>query len=403
MSQGDTGPGENSPPPVADLLPAGSSDAGSSVQGPGTQVGLMMGRYRIHKVLGTGAMSVVYDAEDTLIGRKVAVKVLPREWNSDEESLGRFKREAQSAGKVDHPNAVRVLDIGEWEGRHFLVMELVRGGSAQDFLERQGAFAWREATRIIADACRGLQAVHAAGLVHRDIKPGNILCSTDGVVKLLDFGVARSAGKHSHRLTKVGMVLGSPHFMSPEQCEAADLDARTDIYSLGITYWNLLVGRPPFDAANLMQIMFMQCEKPLPDPRELVPDVPPKVSAVIARACQKRREDRYGSAAEMLADLEAVQFDPATAGVSGASGVTRWTDFLKGGGLAAAKKNPKAAPNLPSPPSGDGDLTVTGVTVQANPKPKSGCMGKAAVLLLTLGGLAGLLGSAVASLIARVW
>ena len=267
---------------------------------------LRLGRYQITSRLGQGGMGVVYEAVDTLLDRSVAIKLLPKEVSASPEALARFLREAQGAAKLSHPNVVAVHDIGESNGTHFIVMELIKGGNAQDILRTKGAFYWAEATAILADACRGMEAAHKAGLIHRDIKPANILRSTQGIVKLGDFGLVKPTGLKGTAVTALGEVVGTPHYMSPEQSRCAALDERSDIYSLGATYYALLTGRPPYQAADSMQILFAHCAKPIPDPRKIVRNVPAECTTIIHKAMAKNRAERYTSAGELLADLERV-------------------------------------------------------------------------------------------------
>ena len=196
-------------------------------------------------------------------------------------------------------------------------MELVRGGSASDFLKKRGPFNWPEATRIIADVCRGLSAAHAAGLVHRDIKPANIMRAEDGTVKLADFGLAKGVERVGESLSGTNAIVGTPEYMSPEQCSSQPADARSDLYSLGATYFALMTGRSPFgDRATVMQILFAHTQHPVPDPRTLRPEIPEACVAVVLRAMAKEPADRYRTAPEMLADLDAI-LGGGTPGLSG--------------------------------------------------------------------------------------
>jgi serine/threonine protein kinase len=206
-------------------------------------VGQRLGKYEITGKLGQGGMGVVYEGQDTLLKRPVAVKLLPEAVAANPEALKRFLHEAQAAARLNHPNVVAIHEADQWQGTVYLVLELVRGESAEQALQTRGPLPWREATRILADVCRGLAAAHAAGLVHRDIKPGNILLAADGAVKLADFGLAKPVDHNGPALTGPGLAIGTPHFMSPEQCRSAPLDPRSDLYSLGATYYALLFDR----------------------------------------------------------------------------------------------------------------------------------------------------------------
>jgi WD40 repeat protein len=183
-------------------------------------------------------------------------------------------------------------------------MELVTGGNAQEFLSSRGPFHWKEATSILMDVCRGLAAAHQAGLIHRDIKPANILRSLDGIVKLADFGLVKHASRKGTVVTTLGEVIGTPHYMSPEQSQSAAVDERSDIYALGATLFALLTGQPPYLAGDSMQVLFAHCSLPIPDPREIVADIPEACVAIIRKAMAKNKAHRYAGAVEMLADLE---------------------------------------------------------------------------------------------------
>ena len=265
-----------------------------------------LGRYLVTGRLGKGGMGVVYEAEDPLLNRKVAIKLLPKDVSANAEALKRFLREAQAAARLNHVNVVAVYDIGEAGGSHYIVMELVTGGNAQEFLRSHGPFHWTEATSILMDVCRGTAAAHKAGLIHRDIKPAKILRSHDRVVKLADFGLVKPAGRQGTVVTSLGSVIGTPHYMSPEQTQSTSVDERSDIYSLGATYFALLTGRPPYTGEDSVQVLFAHCSQPIPDPRSLVADIPEQCAAIIRKAMAKNRAQRYGSVGELMDDLDQI-------------------------------------------------------------------------------------------------
>jgi urea transport system substrate-binding protein len=278
-----------------------------SVTNPQAWVGAALGKYQVSAVLGQGGMGVVLRAHDPMIERDVAVKVLAAELAADATMLQRFLAEAKAAGKLHHPNIVSIFEIGNAGTTYYLIMELVSGGTVAEQLDSRGACSVLEATRIVIDACKGLAAAHAAGLVHRDIKPANLMRAADGSVKIADFGLAKGTSPRAHELTQTGVVVGTPYFMSPEQCEAKPVDARSDIYSLGATYFTLLTGTNPYEeASSVMQVMFGHCHGPIPDPRALNSSLPPACAAIVSRAMAKAPGDRYQSAGDMLADLQAV-------------------------------------------------------------------------------------------------
>ena len=225
--------------------PAGETH-GPGKQPPETLIGTSIGRYEITGVLGQGGMGVVFMAHDPMIERDVAVKLLSEEWSADERAVQRFLVEAKSAGKLGHPNTVAIHELGQEGQSYYLVMEYITGGSVERTLQEKGVCSVAEATRIAVDACKGLAAAHAVGLVHRDVKPANLLRNKDGTIKVADFGLVKARGASAQSITNPGQIMGTPHFMSPEQCESKPVDARSDIYSLGATYYTLLTGANPY-------------------------------------------------------------------------------------------------------------------------------------------------------------
>lgn len=280
---------------------------GPSADKAAAWIGRQLGKYQITGLLGQGGMGVVYQAHDSSIERDVAIKLLPAELASDKKMLDRFLAEAKAAGRLTHPHVVSIHEIGQDGDIYFIVMELMTGGSADDHLESIGPYSPLEATRIITDACEGLMVAHTSGLVHRDIKPGNLLQSEHGTIKVADFGLAKRVIQQSQQLTQDGQLIGTPYFMSPEQCESKPVDNRSDLYSLGATYYTLLTGDHPYeDAGSIVQIMYAHCHAEVLDPREVNSQIPDKCSAIIQKAMAKKPEDRYQSAEEMLTDLKAV-------------------------------------------------------------------------------------------------
>lgn len=268
--------------------------------------GRKIGKYTIIRTLGRGGMGVVYEAMDVPLQRKVALKILPQEFSSDDQALQRFIREARMAARLNHPNAVAVYEIGRKGTVYFIAMELVSGASAQELLVSGSKMAWKQATRAMIDACKGLSAAHAAGMIHRDIKPSNLLWTDSGTVKVSDFGLAKPHNSENLSVTRRDQFVGTPLFMSPEQCRNDAVDNRSDIYSLGATYFMLLTGRAPYDQGSAIQILFAHCSAPIPDVTETHPDVPPMAAHIIRKAMAKRPEDRYQRVDELLNDLEMV-------------------------------------------------------------------------------------------------
>jgi WD40 repeat protein len=278
-----------------------------------TRLGQHFGKCKLIRLLGAGGMGAVYLAEDSLLARQVAIKLISDKFSCHSEVVRRFQREAQLASQLNHPNVVTIYHADQEGGTWYLVMELVSGGSAQDLVRRGGALSWKEATQLIRDACQGLVAAHKAGLIHRDIKPANLLRTKDGVGKLADFGLARVFGRTVSPMTKDGEVFGTPDYMSPEQCKGLNLDERSDLYSLGATYYTLLTGQLPYPKTEPMQVMFAHCSEPWPDPRTANPSVPVECADIVHRATAKERNERYVSADEMLIDLQAILGERAAA------------------------------------------------------------------------------------------
>lgn len=280
---------------------------GPSAEKAAAWIGKKLGKYTITGLLGQGGMGVVYKAHDSTIERDVAIKLLPAELASDKMMLDRFLAEAKAAGRLTHPHVVSIHEIGQEGDVNYIVMELMTGGSTDDHLESIGPYSPLEASHIIADACEGLMVAHASGLVHRDIKPGNLLQSAHGTIKVADFGLAKRIIQQSMQLTQDGQLIGTPYFMSPEQCESKPVDMRSDIYSLGATYYTLLTGDHPYeDAGSIVQIMYAHCHADILDPRDVNSSIPDKCAAIVSKSMAKKPEDRYQSAREMLQDLKAI-------------------------------------------------------------------------------------------------
>lgn len=270
------------------------------------RLGQKYGKYQIKRLIGFGGMATVYEAEDTLLNRKVAVKFLPDARKQQKTAVERFVTEAQVAGRLNHPNIIAIFDIGYENETYYIAMELLNPGSAGSYIKKRGRLHWYEASTIVLQCCSALTAAHQTGLVHRDIKPDNILCSPAGSTKLADFGLVKELHVEGAGLTQSGVVVGTPLYMSPEQCSAQPLDARSDIYSLGASYYALLTGSAPYPTGSVPHIMLQHCKSKVPDPRLLAPDVPDAVVRIVERAMAKRPDSRFQTAADFAQALDAV-------------------------------------------------------------------------------------------------
>jgi len=247
-------------------------------------------------------MADVYEAEDTLLGRSVAVKLLHANFASDDAFVARFRREAQAAANLSHPNIVAIYDWGQDEGTYFMVMELIRGRTLREIVKSEGALLPRRSAEIAAEAAAALTIAHQHGVYHRDIKPGNIMITDDGSVKVTDFGIARALDD-SEELTRTGAVIGTATYFSPEQAQGLPADERSDVYSLGIVLYEMLAGKPPFTGESPVAVAYQHVSEPAPAPDSVNPDVPREVAAIAEHAIRKKPDDRYQSADEFRTDL----------------------------------------------------------------------------------------------------
>ncbi|HET7572331.1 MAG TPA: serine/threonine-protein kinase [Gaiellaceae bacterium] len=260
------------------------------------------GRYELRRPLGHGAMAVVDLVEDVELGRPVALKRLAENLARDEERRSRFLREAKLAARLSHPNVVRVYDVGEEDGRPFIAMEYVEGETLADLVQRCGPLPPEQVVSLGIQACRALAAAHAAGLVHRDVKPHNLLLASDGTLKLGDFGIA--VGLEGTRLTEAGTVLGTAAYLAPEQARGGTVSAAADVYGLGAVLYELLAGRPPRTVASLGELGRRDAYR-IRDLRETAPSVPGPLAAAVARCLAFDPAERPASAAELARELAA--------------------------------------------------------------------------------------------------
>lgn len=266
---------------------------------------ILGGRYELGPLLGAGGMASVYWAHDRVLERTVAVKVLGPPFDRDSDSVGRFGREARAAAALSHPNVVAVFDTGSEQGVHFIVMEYVDGESLAATIRQHGVVAPKKAAEIVRGACGALAAAHQAGLVHRDVKPGNVLVSWAGLVKVTDFGIAAAVAAPA--LTAGGSLLGTAAYVSPEQAQGQPLDARSDVYSLGCVLYELLTGTPPFVGNPPLAVVSRQVTELPEPPSRRNPGVPAALERVVMTALAKSPARRYQTAASMAEDLECVE------------------------------------------------------------------------------------------------
>lgn len=263
-------------------------------------------RYEILSRIGSGGMADVYKARDHKLNRNVAVKVLKPEFREDKAFISKFRTEAQSAGGLAHPNIVNVYDVGEDNGVNFIVMELVEGITLKEYIEKKGRLTVREATSIAIQVSMGLDAAHKHQIVHRDVKPQNIIISTDGKVKVTDFGIARAATSN----TISSSVMGSVHYSSPEQARGGYSDYKSDIYSLGITMYEMVTGHVPFDGDSTVAIAIKHLQEEIQSPRRYIPDLPYSLEQIILKCTQKSPDRRYNNMEELIRDLKESLVNP---------------------------------------------------------------------------------------------
>jgi beta-lactam-binding protein with PASTA domain/tRNA A-37 threonylcarbamoyl transferase component Bud32 len=261
---------------------------------------LIDGRYRVVKRLGSGGMADVYLVEDQQLGRRVALKLLYRHLAEDVQFVERFRREASSAAGLQHPNIVSIFDRGEWEGTYYIAMEYVEGHTLKEVVRERGPAPPEAAVDIVLQVLRAARFAHQRGIVHRDLKPQNVLIDLDGRTKVADFGIARAGASD---MTETGSIMGTAQYLSPEQAQGRPVDARSDLYSIGIILYELLTGRVPFDAESAVSVALKQVsEAPIP-PRELDPTLPPALEGVVLRALEKDPARRFQSADEFIEAL----------------------------------------------------------------------------------------------------
>ena len=270
---------------------------------PGTY---LQNRYEILEKIGSGGMSVVYKAQCHTLNRLVAIKVLKEEFAFDRAFIDKFRMEAQAAARLSHPNIVSVYDVVEEGALHYIVMELIEGVTLKSYIEKKGCLENKEAIDIAIQVASGIAAAHSHHIVHRDIKPQNIIISRDGKVKVADFGIAKAVSAQTMNATAVGSV----HYISPEQARGGYCDERSDIYSFGITLYEMVAGKVPFEGDNTVAVALAHLEDPVVPPTEYNPDICPGLEQIILKCTQKRPDMRYGAMEDVIADLRRVLVDP---------------------------------------------------------------------------------------------
>jgi predicted Ser/Thr protein kinase len=262
------------------------------------------GRYELEEVVGHGGMSSVYRAHDSLLERYVALKVLHQQYNEDEDFVERFKREARSVAQLQHPNIVTVIDRGEEDGRQYIVFEFIDGENLKELVVRKGRLDVRDALEIALEVAQGLAFAHEHGLVHRDVKPQNVLLNGDGRAKVTDFGIARSLDVE-HGVTQTGTVLGTSNYIAPEQASGQPVDVHTDVYSLGIVLYEMLTGEVPFPGENFVAVAMKHIQEPSPSVLDVRGDVPLRITEMVDRALEKDPEHRFPTMNAFAAEIEA--------------------------------------------------------------------------------------------------
>src|SRR5437763_6063350 len=255
-------------------------------------------RYELEELVGSGGMSSVYRAHDRLLDRKVALKILHEQYTADEDYVERFRREARAVAALSHPNIVTVIDHGEHENKQFIVFEYVDGDNLKRVIERRGPAPVATALELAMQVARGLSYAHQNGLVHRDVKPQNVLLNGDGQAKVVDFGITRSLDVQSG-LTRTGTVMGTSDYIAPEQAQGLPVDEHTDVYALGVVLYELLTGEVPFPGENFVAVAMRHINDPLPTLRDKRPDVSPRLEAAVRRAMAKDPAERFQTMAEL--------------------------------------------------------------------------------------------------------
>lgn len=267
------------------------------------------GRYEIRELIGVGGMANVYHCYDTIDAREVAIKILKDEFLDNEDFIRRFKNESKAIAVLNHPNIVRVYDVSFGDMIQYIVMEYIDGITLKEYIDMQKVLDWKETVHLTVQILKALQHAHENGIVHRDIKPHNIMLLQDGTIKVTDFGIARFSSNATRTMTE--QAIGSVHYIAPEQARGEKTDGKTDIYSVGVMMYEMLTGTLPFDGDSAVTVALMQLQAKAKRPREINPDIPEGLEEITMKAMQKDPEDRYHSAVEMLSDIERFRLNPS--------------------------------------------------------------------------------------------
>lgn len=313
------------------------------------KLGMLIGdRYEMLEKIGTGGMSDVYKAKDQKLNRFVAVKILKQEFSENKNFVSKFRVEAQAAAGLMHPNIVNVYDVGEEGGIHYIVMELVEGITLKKYIEKKVRLTTKEAISIAIQVAMGIEAAHNNHIIHRDIKPQNIIISKEGKVKVTDFGIAKAASSN----TITSNVMGSVHYTSPEQARGGFSDEKSDIYSMGITMFEMLTGRVPYNGDTTVSIAIRHIQDPMPSMREFVPEIPLSVENIVMKCTQKSPDRRYQGMSEMIADLKHSLINPdaviAQVDTTDEAGKTKIVTPIGSHGNAAGNQASQAPAPMPA-------------------------------------------------------
>ncbi len=266
------------------------------------------GRYEIHELVGVGGMAIVYRAYDTIDDRVVAIKILKDEFSDNKDFIRRFKNESKAIAVLSHPNIVKVYDVSFGNRIQYIVMEYIEGITLKNYLNHQKNIKWKESIHFIIQILMALKHAHYKGIIHRDIKPQNIMLLQDGTIKVTDFGIARFSKNQTQTITD--KAIGSVHYIAPEQAKGDLTNERADIYSIGVMLYEMITGELPFESDNAVSIAIMQLQSKPRNPKEINPDIPDGLEQITIKAMQKNPESRYSSAEQMLNDIEKFRLNP---------------------------------------------------------------------------------------------